>query len=90
MSESLMRWPTLTGLVEQGDDAEAVVGEDVRTGDRLAQIARPEQRDVVLAGGAQDLADLRDERVDVVADPALAELAEAGQVAPDRVEFTCV
>src|SRR5919205_775279 len=42
-----------------------------------------EQRDVVLAGSAQDLADLRDERVDVVADPALAELAEARQVAPD-------
>src|SRR5919205_396625 len=42
-----------------------------------------EQRDVVLAGGAQDLADLRDERVDVVADPALAELAEARQVAAD-------
>src|SRR4029079_18752534 len=44
---------------------------------------RAEQRDVVLARGAQDLADLRDERVDVVADAALAELAEARQVAPD-------
>jgi hypothetical protein len=33
--------------------------------------------------GAQDLADLRDERVDVVAHPALAELPEAGQVAAD-------
>ena len=79
-------------LVEQRDDAEAVVGEDVRAGDRLAQVARAEQRDVVLAGGAQDLADLRDERVDVVADAALAELAEAGQVAADlrRVDVRVV
>ena len=69
--------------VEDRHDAEAVVGEDVRGGDRLAEVAGAEQRDVVLAGGAQDLADLRDQRVDVVADPALAELAEARQVAPD-------
>jgi hypothetical protein len=40
-------------------------------------MAGAEQRDVVLAGGPQDLADLRDERVDVVADAALAELPEA-------------
>src|SRR5262249_32759438 len=33
--------------------------------------------------GAQDLADLGDQEVDVVADPALAELAEAGEVAAD-------
>src|SRR5204862_4908678 len=40
----------------------------------------------------QDLADLGHERVDVVADPALAELAEAGQVAPDlrRVDVRVV
>ena len=67
--------------VEDRDDAEAVVGEDVRRRDRLAEVAGAEQRDVVLARGAQDLADLRDERVDVVADAALAELAEAGEVA---------
>ena len=42
-----------------------------------------EQRDVVLTGGVEDLADLRDERVDVVADAALAELAETGQVTAD-------
>ena len=69
--------------VEDRHDAEAVVGEDVRGGDRLAEVAGAEQRDVVLAGGAQDLADLRDQRVDVVAHAALAELAEAGQVAAD-------
>src|ERR671932_648057 len=61
----------------------AVVGEDVARGDRAAEVARAEQRDVVLAARAQDLADLRDERVDVVAHPALAELAEAGEVAAD-------
>src|SRR3954471_18201616 len=70
-------------VVEDRHDAEAVVGEDVARGDRLAEVAGAEQRDVVLAGGAQDLADLRDERVDVVADAALTELPESGEVAPD-------
>src|SRR5918995_2947212 len=70
-------------LVEQRDDAEAVVGEDVRPGDRLAEVSRAEQGDVVLARGPQDLPDLRDERVDVVAHAPLAELAEAGQVPAD-------
>src|SRR4051812_16627857 len=69
--------------VEDRHDAEAMVGEDVRGRDRAAEVARAEQRDVVLAARAQDLADLRDERVDVVAHPALAELAEAGEVAAD-------
>src|SRR3954469_13072561 len=79
-------------VVEDRDDAEPGVGEDVARGDRLAEVAGAEQRDVVLAGGAQDLADLRDERVDVVADAALAELAEAGQVAADlrRVDVRVV
>ena len=44
--------------VEDRDDAEAVVGEDVARGDRLAEVAGAEQRDVVLAARAQDLADL--------------------------------
>ena len=70
-------------VVEDRHDAEAVVGEDVRPGDRAAQVAGAEQRDVVLPAGAQDLADLRDQRVDVVAHAALAELAEAGQIAAD-------
>ena len=69
--------------VEHRDDPEAVVGEDVGAGDRLAEVAGAEQGDVVLARGAQDLADLGDQRVDVVADAALAELAEAGEVAAD-------
>src|SRR3954468_6750609 len=69
--------------VEDRDDAETVVGEDVAGGDRLAEVACAEQRDVVLAGGPQDLADLADEAVDVVADAALAELPEPGEVAPD-------
>ena len=52
----------------------------------------PIERDVVLALRAQDLADLAEQRVDVVADPALAELAEAGEVAPDlrRVDVRVV
>ena len=42
--------------------------------------------------GAEDLADLAEQRVDVVADPALAELAEAGEVAADlrRVDVRVV
>ena len=62
-------------------EAIPVVGEDVGAGDRLSQVPGAEEGDVVLAAGAQDLADLRDQRVDVVADAALAELAEPGQVA---------
>src|SRR5215211_6345395 len=58
-----------------------MVGEDVGARDCLAEVAGPEQRDVVLAGGAEDLADLADQRVDVVADATLAELAEAGKIA---------
>ncbi len=87
------RVPTLSAVdVEDRHHAEAVVGEDVRGGDRLAEVARAEQGDVVLAGRAQDLADLRDERLDVVADAALAELAEAGEVAADlgRVDVRVV
>ena len=60
-----------------------MVGEDVGAGDRAPEVACAEQRDVVLPGSAQDLPDLRDQRVDVVADAALAELPEPGQVAPD-------
>ena len=46
----------------------------------------------MLALRAQDLADLAEQRVDVVADAALAELAEAGEVAPDlrRVDVRVV
>ncbi len=73
----------LRGAVEDRDDPEAVVGEDVGGGDRLAEVAGAEQGDVVLARGAQDLADLGDQRLDLVADAALAELAEAREVAAD-------
>ena len=45
--------------VEDRDDAEAVVGEDLGGGDRAAEVPGAEQRDVVLARGPQDLADLR-------------------------------
>ena len=85
--------PDQVGIdVEHRDDPEPVVGEDVGAGDRLAEVAGAEEGDVVLAGGAQDLADLGDQRVDVVADAPLAELAEAGQVAADlgRVDVRVV
>jgi len=78
--------------VEDGDHLEAVVGEDRRAGDRLAEVAGPEEGDVVLAGGAEDLADLGDQRVDVVADAPLAELAEPREVAANlgRVDVRVV
>ena len=78
--------------VEHRDDPEPVVGEDVGRRDRRAEVAGAEQRDVVLAGGPQDLPDLGDERLDVVADAPLAELAEAGEITPDlrRVDVRVV
>ena len=78
--------------VEHRHDPKAVVGKDVGARDRLPEVACAEERDVVLVGRAQDLADLRDERVDVVADTSLAELPEARQVAPDlgRVDVRVV
>src|SRR4051794_17661833 len=61
------RLTDLAGVgVEDRHDAEPVVGEDVRAGDGLTEVAGPEQRDVVLAARPQDLADLRHQRVDVV------------------------
>ncbi len=69
--------------VEDRRDVEAVVDEHRRAGDGAAEATRADQRDVVLARGAQDAADLADQRVDVVADAALAELAEPREVAAD-------
>ena len=76
--------------VEDRDDPEAVVGKDVGGGDRLSEMPGPEQRDVVLARGPEDLADLGDQRVDVVADAPLAELAEAERSRRIWVELTWV
>ena len=76
--------PTFVGVaVEDGCDRDAVLGEDRRRGDRRAQSARADERDVVLALRAKDLADLGEQRVDGVADAALAELAERREVAPN-------
>jgi len=69
---------------------EAMVDEHRRPGNRATEASGTDQGDVVLARGAQDAPDLADQRVDVVADPALAELAEAREVAPDLVALTCV
>ena len=60
-------------VVEDGGDRDAVLGEDRRARDRASEAARADERDVVLALRAQDLADLAEQRVDVVADAALAE-----------------
>src|SRR5919204_216540 len=57
-----------------------------------AEPAGTDERDVVLTLGAQNLADLTEQRVDVVADSPLAELPEGGQVAADlcRVDVRVV
>jgi hypothetical protein len=61
-----------------------VVGEDVAGGDRAAEVPGAEQRDVVLAGGAQDLADLREPT------PRLPNLPNPERSRRICVEFTCV
>ena len=79
-----MRCPTFAGsLSNSATTRKPWSAKMSEPGDRLAEVPGAEQGDVVLAGGAQDLADLRDQRVDVVAHSALAELAEARQVAAD-------
>src|SRR5207253_8155462 len=73
-------------------DRDPVLAEDGRAGYRLSETAGADERDVVLALGAQDLADLAEEAVDRVADAALAELAEVREVAADlrRVDVRVV
>src|SRR3954452_18329042 len=70
-------------LVEDRSDVDAVLGEDRRTGDRLAEPSCADQRDVVLALRTEYGADLSEERIDVVADASLTEFAERRQVAAD-------
>src|SRR5581483_4978313 len=69
--------------VEHGCDVDPMLREDQRARDRLAEPPRADERNVVLALRAQDLPDLRQQRVDRVADSALAELAEVREVAAD-------
>src|SRR5204863_4934633 len=73
-------------------DVDPVLREDRRRRDRLAEAAGADERDVVLPLGSQDLADLAEEALDVVAHSALPELAEGRQVAPDlrRVDVRVV
>ena len=60
--------------VEDGRDVDPVLGEDRRAGDRLPEAAGADQGDVVLALRPEDLADLRQQRVDRVADPRFPNL----------------
>ena len=76
--------PDLRGIaVEHGGDRDPVLGEDRRARDRAAQPPGSDEGDVVLPLRSQDPADLAEQRVDVVADPALAEAPEAGQIPTD-------
>src|SRR5581483_478219 len=69
--------------VEDGGDVDPVLGEDRGARDRLAEPAGADERDVVLTLRPQDLPDLVEKAVDVVADPSLAELPERREIAPD-------
>ena len=62
--------------VDDGGDVDPVLGEDRGRGDRLAEPAGPDERDVVLALRAEDLPDHVEQELDRVADAALAELPE--------------
>src|SRR5262249_47803784 len=70
-------------VVEDGSDRDAVLGEDRRARNRLAEPPGADERDVVLPLRAEDLADLGQQRVDRVADAALAELAERREITPN-------
>ena len=85
--------PHLLGIgVDDRRDVDPVLGEDRRADDRLAEPPGPDEQDVVLALRPEDLADLAEQAVDVVAHSALAELPERGQVAADlgRVDVRVV
>src|SRR5512132_483945 len=65
------RPPDLVGIrVEHRRDVDPVLREDRRARDRLAEPAGADERDVVLPLRPQDLPDLPQQRVDVVADAA--------------------
>ena len=69
--------PTLSGSLSK--TAAMLIPCSAKIGElAIAWPSRPgaDERDVVLALGTQDLPDLAEQRVDVVADSALAELAE--------------
>ena len=66
--------------VEHGDDLESLLDESLVADERLAEVADADDRAAAGAVGAEDALDLLDERIDAVADPRQAELAEVGQV----------
>ena len=57
-----------------------MISEDVGGTDRLAEVAGAEERDVLLRTGLKNLANFVGERIDVVSNAALAELAEAREI----------
>jgi hypothetical protein len=69
-----------------------VLGEDLGAGDRLTQAPGSDERDVVLALRTEDLADLAEQAVRVVADTPFSELAECREVTTDlrRVDVRVV
>src|SRR5439155_26011504 len=69
--------------VDDRRNVDPVLREDRRADDRLTEPPRSHEQDVVLSLGAQDLPDLPQQAVDVVAHPALAELPEPGEVTTD-------
>ena len=64
--------------IEQRNEADALAAEPLVARDRLAEVADADECDSPLLGEAEDGLDLRQQLLDVVADPLLAELAEVG------------
>jgi hypothetical protein len=66
--------------VEQRRDREAAAAEPAVTGQRVAEVADPDERDGLAVGQAEGGLQVPQQRADLVADPADAVRADVGQV----------
>ena len=69
--------------VEERRDHETSRPQAVVLGDRRSQVSGADDRDALHVVGAEDVLDAVGEQLDVVADSALAELAEVREIAAD-------
>ena len=59
-----------------------MVHEDIRTGDGSTQVSATDERDIMLSRRVQNIPDVVDKVVDIIANTTLAELPKGGKVAP--------
>ena len=74
--------------VERGDDLKSFLCEAAVVEQRRTQVADTDQDDRLKPRGAESLGQLAAQRLDVVTEPAGAELAEVGQSLRSCVGFT--